>query len=52
MAQRQRRDWRDAEIIIAPILAKCACAERQSRCPTGAGVGPLSLNSFPKLSST
>jgi hypothetical protein len=25
------------------ILAKRACAERQSRCPTGAGVSPLFL---------
>jgi hypothetical protein len=28
------------------ILAKHACAERRSRCPTGAGVGPVLQNGF------
>jgi hypothetical protein len=38
LAQRQRRDWRGAFSIIAQFLAKHAGFERQSRCPTGAGV--------------
>jgi hypothetical protein len=29
----------DTPQLLLHILAKRACAERQSRCPTGAGVG-------------
>jgi hypothetical protein len=33
----------ETHIIFAPLLANRRCFERQSRCPTGAGVGPLLL---------
>ena len=38
MAQRQRRDGRDAFSIIAHFWQITPVRERQSRCPTGAGV--------------
>jgi hypothetical protein len=33
MAQRQRRDWRDAFAIIAHFWQATLLCERQSRCP-------------------
>jgi len=33
MAQRQRRDWRDALLILASLLEKVLLAEWRSCCP-------------------
>jgi len=46
VAQRQRRDRQDSPIIIAPLLAKRAVRERQSRCPLGAVVGQADFASY------
>lgn len=41
LAQRQRRDWRDPLSIMHHFWQNAPARERRSRCPTGAGVSPL-----------